>query len=129
MRMRAAELRFAIHAERVVPDHPTANVEADLLRLDLQFGRVFIADGQPERAVWLQSPMHGLNPVARPGQIMVVLLGVMINVVLVANIEGRIGEDQINRAGGQRVHLRDAITVMNPAEEIAKRRASHEHRP
>src|SRR5689334_12204535 len=41
--VRAAELVFAVHAERVVPDDPTADVEAEFLRLDLQLGGVFVA--------------------------------------------------------------------------------------
>ena len=67
--VRAAELVFAVHAERVVPDDPTAGVEADLLAEQLQLGGILVADGQPERARRLERPMHGRNPSAATGPV------------------------------------------------------------
>ena len=61
--VRAAELVFAIHAERVIPDHPAAQMEADLLAGDLQLGGILIADRQPERARRLERAMHRRDPV------------------------------------------------------------------
>src|SRR5262249_50850999 len=113
---------FAIDAKRVVPDDPTANVEAELLRLDLQFGGIFVADREPERAIRLQDSMDGANPVTRPIEIMAVFLGVMIDVVVVANIERRISERQVDRPGGQGVHPRNAVTMMNLAKLVVQMR-------
>ena len=56
VRVRAIELRRAIHSEGVIPDDPTAAGQPMLpLKHDLQLGGVFVADGQPKRAVGPQA--------------------------------------------------------------------------
>ena len=100
VRVRAAELALAVHAERVVPDDPASAGEAQLALADqLQLGGVLVADGQPERAVGLQHAAHGLPSTAAPVEILVVLPAVVVDVVLVADVERRIGKGQIDAAG------------------------------
>ncbi len=52
MRMTAAELLRAVDAKRVIPDDPASADEAQFVLKDqLQFCRILIADGQPKGPV------------------------------------------------------------------------------
>jgi hypothetical protein len=66
------------------------------LHQDLQFGRILVADGQPERPVILQNPHHLADPLAAPVQVLVVVHVVAVHVILVADVERRIRESQID---------------------------------
>jgi hypothetical protein len=110
----AGELLGAVDAEGVVPDDPTAAVEGDVvLGGQLQFRGVFVADGQPKRPVRLQDPVNGLHPAAAPVDVGFVVLLVVVGVVFVADVERRIGEDQIDRAGLHRGQAFQAIAVIH----------------
>ena len=116
MDVRAGELLRAVDAERVVPDDPAAGRKADLvLGVDLQLGGVFVADRQPESAAWLEHAMHFLHPLPRPGEVVFVVLAVVVLVVLVADVERRIGECEVDRAGGDLLHQLQAVALMNLA--------------
>ncbi len=49
VRVRAGELVRAVHAKRVIPNHPTAAVKASALSLQLELGGILVANRQPER--------------------------------------------------------------------------------
>ena len=114
VRVRAAEPADAIHAERVIPDHPTPAGEAQFALGDqLQLRGVFVADGQPERAVGLQRPVHAGHPFPRPVDIFFAVPLVVVDVVLVADIEGRIGKRQIDAAGLHFAEQFNAVALMH----------------
>ena len=114
MRVATGEFLFAMNAECVIPDHPAAATETKLLGDYFQFGGIFVADGEPESAVGAERAMDAGHPLARPIQIMVVRLTVVVNVVFVADVERRIGERQMHAAGLQLRQQLDAIALMNP---------------
>ena len=115
--MRAAESAHAIHAEGVIPDDPTPAGEAEVVLGDqFQLGRVFVADRQPEGAVGLEHPLDAADPFPRPVKILLRFALVVVNVVIVADIEGRIGKDQIDAAGGHLLQPFNATTFVNPVE-------------
>ena len=97
--VRTAEATFAIHAKRVVPDHPTSRVKANFsLGQDLQLRGEFVADREPKSAVGFERAMDAANPLAAPAQVVVRVAAVVIDVVVVADVERRVGEHQINRS-------------------------------
>ena len=55
--------------------------------------------------------MHAGNPLLRPVQVGILILGVIINIVVVADIEGGIGKHQIHRTFFQIGQSRNAIDV------------------
>ena len=87
-----------------------------MLGVDLQLGRVFVADRQPERAARLEHAVDFGHPLPRPVEVLVVVLAVVVLVVLVADVERRIGEHQIDRAGLDLPHQFEAIALMNLAD-------------
>ena len=111
--MRTSELVLTVDSERVVPDHPASRVKADLLSGHFEFCRKVIADSQPECAVILENSPDRLHPIFGPGQIIFGRSAVIVDVVLVANIEGRIGKCQINRTLRKTVHSLDAVFGVN----------------
>ena len=114
MGVRAAEFVLAVHAERVVPDDPTAADQPMLpLHQDLQLGSVLVANGQPERPVVLQDPHDLADPLAAPLQILVVVHVVAVHVVFVTDVERRIGKRQIDDAGRQFAQPGNAVLVAN----------------
>ena len=112
--MRAAESADAIHAERVVPDHPAPAGEAELALCDhFQLGRVFVADGQPKRAIGLEHPFDAADPFPRPVEILFRRPLVVVDVVFVADIERRIGKGQIDAARGHFLQPLDATAFVD----------------
>ena len=57
--------------------------------------------------------MNGFDPAAAPIEIIVAPLAVVVDVVLVADVEGGIGEDEIDAVGRQRIQPCDAVLVPN----------------
>lgn len=106
MRVRATEFEFAVHAERVVPDHPTAAVKTDFLAEDFQFGGVIVTDGQLKVPVGLEDSMDCRDPLARPVEVCLGILFVPVDIVFVSDVERRIGESQIDAPSYQRASLR-----------------------
>src|SRR5690349_10676940 len=113
VRVRAAELLLAVHPERVVPDDPTAAVEAGILAGNLELGGIIVPDGEPESAVGLEDAMDRGDPILRPLQVMRMLAAVVVHIVLIADIERRIGKSQIDASVWQALHTGQAITVMD----------------
>ena len=113
----AAELGAAVHPERVVPDDPTPTGEAEFAgREHLEFGRVLVADRQPERAVRAEHPLHAPDPPAGPREVVVGRAAVVVGVVVVADVERRVREREVDaRVGQAREHL-EAVTLMDGVE-------------
>ena len=130
MRMRPAELEFAVHTERVVPDHPTSAVEPQGLRQQLQLGCVFISNRQPEGAVRLEDTVDFRDPIPAPGEVLIGSLPVVVDVVLVTDVEGRVGEHEIHPPLFQLTHPLDAVEGMNGAigEHLGALRAGWDRR-
>ena len=111
--MAAAELEFAVDAEGVIPDHPTATVQVQVALEDhLEFCREVVADGQPERAVRFERPHQRRSPLPRPIQVFAGGELVLVDVVRVSDVERRIGERQVHRPLGDLAHPRDAILIV-----------------
>src|SRR5438552_17391814 len=98
----AAEFLGAMDAKSVVPDHPAAASEAKfLLKNQFQLRGVLIADRQPEGTGRLQDAVNLPAPLVRPIQVLVRTGAVVIYVIIIADVERRIGEGEIDRPGVQ----------------------------
>ena len=113
MRVTAAEFLFAVHAERVIPDHPTAAEQPQFtLEEQLQFGGEVIANRQPERAGRFKRVYQRLAPLPGPGEVLVRRQTIFVHVVGVADIEWWIRKGQINRPRSNGGHPGDAVGVI-----------------
>ena len=93
VRMRPSESVDAIDAKGVIPNHPTATMKASFLRFDFQFSRKLITDRQPECARWFKRLVTSFDPLPAPIEVVFGLLSIVVHIVLVANIEWRVGKD------------------------------------
>ena len=84
-----------------------------LLEHDLQLGRIFVADGQPEGAVGLEHADHFGGPLAAPVQVVIAFELVVVDVVVVADVEGRIGKGQIDHAVAELPQALQAILIVD----------------
>ena len=101
------ELLRAVDPKRIVPDHPVPQRQAQLaVEQDLQLGRELVADRQPERAVGLEHTHDLAAPGQRPVQVGLGVAAVVVDIVIIADVERRVGENQVDRA------------VPNPAEQL-----------
>lgn len=107
--MRAGEFEFAVHPKGVIPHDPAARLKTNFLGRNFQLGRIFIADRQPECAIRLESPVDSSDPRFAPGQVLLAFFGIGIDVVRIANVEGRIGKCQIDRSCRLLSQTRDAV--------------------
>lgn len=96
----AGELGFGLLAEGVVPDDPVAHGEADFFGDDSEFGGVVIAYGEVEGAGGFEGAMDGGHPGFGEVEVVVGFFLVVVAVVEVADVEGGIGEDEVDPAGG-----------------------------
>ena len=97
--MTAAELPGAVDPKRIVPDHPVSQRQPELaVEEDLHLGGILVADRQPERAVGLECTDDLATP--RPGPVEVGLRfkTVVVDIVIIADVERGIGENQIDRS-------------------------------
>ena len=60
--------------------------------------------------------MDSLDPLARPIEVLLRSLSVLVDIVLVANVERRIGEDEIDAACVQLLHGLNAVELVNRVE-------------
>ena len=110
MRVGAGELAVAVHAEGVVPDHPISTNQTQFARGDpLQLRRVFVADREPERTPRPQHADDPLHPAFGPREVILVRAAIVVLVVVVADVERRIGEGQVHTVGLEPFEFRDAI--------------------
>src|SRR5262249_12436287 len=110
MRVATTELLGAVNAERVIPDDPAATGKAEfLLKNELQFRGIFVADRQPERPCRLEDTMHRLAPCPRPVKVLLRVRTVIVDVVIISDVEGGISEDEVYRLQLQLVEAFDAI--------------------
>ena len=117
----AGELVLAVDAEGVVPDDPVSEVEADVAMGDhLELGDVFVADGQPEGAVRRQDAGDLGDPAARPVEVVVAGLLVVVDVVVVADVEGGVGEGQVDAAVRQRGQAFEAVAPDDAIEPAGR---------
>ena len=86
-------------------------VKADILAGQLQLRGILVANRQPKCARRLQQPMHSGNPAARPVQVFGTLTAVVVNVVVVADVERRVGKRQIHAASWQVGHQFQAVAM------------------
>ena len=87
-----------------------------LLEHHLQFGGVLVADGQPERAVGLEHADDLGRPLAAPVEVVLALQPVVVDVVVVADVERRIGERQVDHAVAELLQPGDAVLVVEHVE-------------
>lgn len=108
------ELPGAVDAECVVPDHPAPAVKADLLAGQLQLGGIFIADRQPESALRLENAVNAADPRRRPLDVFPVLDTVLVDVVIVTDVERRVGKCQVDLPFPKLLHPLDAVALIDP---------------
>ena len=107
-----------MHTERVIPTHPTAAVESDILRRNLQLRCILITNRQPKSTIGRQNAVHLRHPAARPFQILLSLKPIVVLVVLVTYVERWIGKSQLHAVIRHLRHLLNAITLMNLAQQL-----------
>src|SRR5262249_53688768 len=71
------------------------------------------ANRHVERRVRFEQPAHHLQPALGPVEVSSAALAVLIDVVLVADVERRIGERQVHAVLRQRREDRQAVTAQN----------------
>lgn len=97
--MAAAELLRTVDPKSVVPDHPAAASEPQFpLEDELEVSRVIVSNCQPIRTRRLQNPMDGSPPCAAPLQVLFCIATIIVDVIVIANVERRIGKHQVNAA-------------------------------
>mgnify|MGYP006879620655 CR=1 FL=1 len=116
--MRTGEFFLAIHAKRVVPDHPTTTMKANFLCFDFQFCSVLVTNRQPERPVVFEDAMNLGHPVTGPAQVLVVTESVIVFVVFKTDIERGISERQVDNASGNFFQSFDTVTLMNFSTQV-----------
>jgi len=84
-----------------------------LFEVQPRLGRVFIADQDVERAAGLEQVGAAVDPVHRPLDVFVIVSLVLILIVLVADVVGGVGKDQIDAAGRPAMHLLNAVAHSN----------------
>jgi hypothetical protein len=87
---------FAVDAECVVPDDPVPHRQAQRVEPNLHLGGVLVADRHEERTRGTENAMHRRQPLLGPGEVVVAALVVVVDVVLVADVERRVGERQVH---------------------------------
>ena len=95
--MGPTEFFRTVHPERVVPNHPAAAVEADFSALDLKFCSEVVTYRQPECAGRFQHAMDLADPRSAPITIRIRVLPIVVGIVLITDIERRVGEHQVDR--------------------------------
>ena len=113
MRVRTTKSVDAVNSERVIPDDPTAAMKTDLLGFDFQFRGILVTDRQPKCTIGLERPMRAANPLATPIEIIIRLFRVIINIVLVADIERRVGKHEVDRPWLDLFKQADTVALMN----------------
>ena len=93
--MRACELFLQLLAEGVVPDNPVSHKEADLISYYFYVRGVIITYGYVEGAMGLEDFFAGGHPVFCPCDVVFAFDVVVVFIVFVADIERRIGEDEV----------------------------------
>ena len=113
--MGAAELVFTVDAKRVVPDHPAAAGKPQLPRgHHFQLSGILIANRQPKRPVGRQNPLHFRSPAAAPVEVVVGRSLVVVGVVVVADVERRIGKGQLSCSVGEQPQVFQAVASHEP---------------
>src|SRR5205085_687213 len=77
-----------------------------------QFGRVLVANGQPKGAGRLQDPLNRPAPRPRPVEVLLGVGAVVVDVVVIANVERRVGEDQVHRSRVELLKSLNAISLI-----------------
>ena len=78
-------------------------------RKHLQFGGVFVADRQPKRPIGSKSSMDAGDPSLTKLEVFVGSPSIIVDVVVITDVERRIGKDQVDAAGGQSLQIFDAV--------------------
>jgi hypothetical protein len=78
-----------------------------------EFSGVFVPNRQPERAIRLEHSTDFANPTGTPLQVLIGLHVVFVNVVVVTDVEGRIGECQIDAALFEVTHPLNAVFIQD----------------
>lgn len=96
MGVRTGELFSGLLAERVMPDDPVPEPKTQLSSgQDAQVGGVLVSDRQIEATGGLKKSVHLFHPLQRPIEVLRVVPTVVVPIILVADIERRIGKNQI----------------------------------
>jgi hypothetical protein len=80
-----------------VPDNPVSHKKAQLVGYYFYVRGVLIAYGYVERAVGLEDLFAGGHPDFRPGDVVFAFDVVVVFIVFVADVEGRVGEDEVGK--------------------------------
>ena len=93
----AGEFGPGVLPEGVIPYDPVAHGQIEFTGNNAYLRGVVVTAGDPERAVVSQNFATGPHPLFAPLDIMLVLEFVLVLVILVADIERRISENQIDK--------------------------------
>src|SRR5205823_3504449 len=91
---------------------------------DLQLGGELVANRQPERAGGLEDPRDLAAPGEAPVEVGPGVAAVVVDIIIIADVEGRIGENQVDRAVPQPREQLQAIAIV---EAIESQRVGRRH--
>ncbi len=77
------------------------------------FGSVLVTDGQPEGSVRFQHARYGGDPLLGPVEVLLLFELVVVDVVLVTDVEWRVGKGQIDGAFRECVHGLNAVAQLD----------------
>src|SRR3954471_16144028 len=83
---------------------------------DLQLGGELVADRQPERAVGLEYTNDLASPGLRPFEIRVCLAAVVVDIVIIADVERGVGENQVDGTRRNPWEQLQAVSRVQPVE-------------
>lgn len=87
-------------------------METDFFGFYFQFCCVLVSDGEPECTIGFEDSVDLADPLKTPLKVVFFLLLVIVNIVLVTDVKGWVGKDQVDCAGWKRLEQLDAIALM-----------------
>jgi hypothetical protein len=116
--MGAGELFLHLLAEGVVPDNPVSHEETQLISYYFYIRGVLITYGYVERAAGLEDLFAGGHPVFCPCDVVFGFDFIVVLVVFVADVEGRVGKDEVDKGFAGLVQYLYAIAAGYLVEEL-----------
>jgi alpha-beta hydrolase superfamily lysophospholipase len=94
------EFPGAMDPKRIVLNHPASQRKSQLVtKQDLELGGKLVADRQPERAAWLEDTHDLTAPGQAPVKVGLGVASVVVDIVIIADVKGRVGENQVDCPG------------------------------
>lgn len=110
MGVRTGKLFSRLLTERVMPDDPIPETKTEFPSgQDAKVGSVLVSDRQIKATGGFKKSVHLFHPLRRPIQVLRVVAAVVVPIILVADIERRIGKNQIHTPIGHPTHHGHAI--------------------